>query len=85
MEALDDVGAVTDTFAYDELAKVNAVKTFQNDLGSFKVGRDAVSFRSPKKCLAVESSSSLPRPGKFSGKFYEAAARMKRFVTSQLR
>lgn len=57
MRALaEDVGAVTDTFAYDELAKVNAVKTFQNELVSFKVGRDAVSFRSLRKCPALESS-----------------------------
>ena len=40
---------------YNELAKVNAVETFRNELGGFKVGRGVVSFRSPTKCpvLAV--------------------------------
>ena len=30
------------------------MEAFQDELGGFKVGRDFVSFRSPKKCPAVE-------------------------------
>ena len=48
---------------YNELEKVSAVETFQNELGGFKVGREVVSFRSPRKCLALESS----------GKFYSSS------------
>ena len=39
---------------YNELEKVSGVETFQNELGGFKVGREVVSFRSPRKCLALE-------------------------------
>ena len=31
------------------------METFQNGLGGFKVGREVVSFRSPKQCPALES------------------------------
>ena len=40
---------------YNELEKVSAVETFQNGFGGFKVGREIVSFRSPRKCPALES------------------------------
>ena len=39
---------------HNQLAKVSAVEAFQDELGGFKVGRDFVSFRSPKKCPALE-------------------------------
>ena len=45
------VGVASD---HNKLAKVSAVEAFQDELGGFKVGRDFVSFRSPKKCPAVE-------------------------------
>lgn len=39
---------------YNELAKVRELATVQKELGGFKLGRDLVSFRSPKMCPAVE-------------------------------
>ena len=38
---------------YNELEEVSAVETFQNEPAGFKVGRELVSFRSPRKCPAV--------------------------------
>ena len=34
---------------------MSAVEAFQNEPGGFKVGREVVSFQSPKKCTALES------------------------------
>ena len=39
---------------YNQLKKVGAVETFQNELEDFKVDERFVSFRSPRKCLALQ-------------------------------
>ena len=57
---------------YNELAKVNAVETFRNELGGFKVGRGVVSFRSPTKCpvLAVALAVALSIRGRIDATLY---------------